>query len=524
MTLEIQSLADLSRVHARLRPEAVALWFEGRTTTFAALDRQSSQLANALAAAGVTSGDRVAYLGKNTDRFFELLCACAKISAVLTPINWRLARPEIAYILNDCRAAAAFVGSECLEIAEELAPEAPHVRSWVSVEGPRTGWLDHETWRNAAESDDPGGAPGWDDVAMQLYTSGTTGRPKGAMLATRGFIALRRLQDATPDLWNKWTPQDVSLVAMPCFHIGGTGWGVTGLYYGARGVVLREFDPARALDAFEQHGVTKLFMVPAAMQIALRHPRAGDIDYSRLNYLLYGASPIPLELLREAMAVFKCGFVQMYGMTETTGTVVALPPEDHDPYGNARMRSAGRALPGVEIAILSEDGARLGPGAVGEIAIRSEVNMVGYWNRPEDTTATLSSDKWLRTGDAGYMDEDGYVFIHDRVKDMIVSGGENVYPAEVESAIYGHPAVADVAVIGVPDDRWGEAVKAMVVVRTGMTVDAAEIIAHARERIAGYKCPKSVEFIDALPRNPSGKVLRRELRAPFWAGRDRNVN
>jgi acyl-CoA synthetase (AMP-forming)/AMP-acid ligase II len=227
-----------------------------------------------------------------------------------------------------------------------------------------------------------------------------------------------------------------------------------GLYHGARGVIAREFDPTKVLDFFEQSGITKLFMVPAAMQFVVRQPRARQVDFSRLKYMLYGASPIPAALLKECIEVFKCGFVQMSGMTETTGTIVALPPEDHI-EGLDRMRSAGKALPGVELAILDADGNKLAPGEVGEIATRSGSNMAGYWNLPEATAKTLGRDGWLRTGDAGYMDNDGYLYIHDRIKDMIISGGENIYPAEVESAICDHPDVAEVAVVGVPDDKWG---------------------------------------------------------------------
>ena len=267
-----------------------------------------------------------------------------------------------------------------------------------------------------------------------------------------------------------------------------------------------------------------MFMVPAALQIVVRQPRARQVDYSRMKYILYGASPIPLDLLRECMEVFGCGFCQQYGMTETTGTIVYLPPEDHDPAGNQRMRAAGLPLPGVEIKVVDADGNEVPRGEVGEVATRSYANMAGYWKLDEATASTIGSDGWLRTGDAGYMDEDGYLFIHDRVKDMIISGGENVYPAEVESAVYGHPAVAEVAVIGVPDEKWGEAVKAVVVPKPGMTIDPDEIIAFARSRIAAFKAPKSIDVIAALPRNASGKILRRELRAPYWAGKTRQVN
>ena len=228
--------------------------------------------------------------------------------------------------------------------------------------------------------------------------------------------------------------------------------------------------------------------------------------------------------MREAMDVIGCGFVQMYGMTETSGTIVALDPEDHVPEGSPKMRSVGKPLHGVEIKIIDEDGADLPVGTVGEIATRSSKNMSRYWNNPEATAETIDEDGWLRTGDAGYLDEDGYLYIHDRVKDMIISGGENIYPAEVENALYSHPDIGDVAVIGVPDQKWGEAVKACVVVKDGKALSEADVIAHARTQIAGYKCPKSVDFIAALPRNPSGKILRRELRAPYWDGKDKAVN
>jgi fatty-acyl-CoA synthase len=264
-------------------------------------------------------------------------------------------------------------------------------------------------------------------------------------------------------------------------------------------------------------------MVPAAMQFVVRQSRARHMDFSKLRYMMYGASPIPAALLKECIEVFKCGFVQMYGMTETTGTIVALAPEDHV-IGSEKMRSAGKALAGVELAILDPDGKPLPAREVGEIATRSGSNMIGYWNLPEATAKTIDGDNWLRTGDAGYLDEEGYLYIHDRIKDMIISGGENIYPAEVESALCDHPDIAEVAVIGIPDDNWGEAVKAMVVVKPGKELTAHDIIAFAHERIARFKTPRSIEFLEALPRNGSGKILRRQLREPYWKGKDRQVN
>jgi len=518
------NLADMVRAQAIKRGSAIAFEFEGRQTSFAEFDIRTNRVANGLRALGITPRQRIAYLGKNSDIYFELLLGAVKAKVVMAPVNWRLAGPEIAFIIGDCQAALLVVGPEFVEQVEKLKPHLPEVTCFIASEGSGApGWRDYQTWRDAESGVDPHLDIGRHDIAMQLYTSGTTGKPKGAMLSHGNFFAaLRAGGDPQPD-WNVWTDDDVSLVAMPIFHIGGSGWGLLGFHHGAKGVIAREFDPSKVLDFFETSGITKLFMVPAAMQFVVRQPRAREVDFSRLKYMFYGASPIPAALLKECIEVFGCGFVQVYGMTETTGSIVALPPEDHV-AGLERMRSAGKALPGVELAILDANGQSLPPGEVGEIATRSGFNMAGYWNLPEATARTIGADGWLRTGDAGYLDPDGYLYIHDRIKDMIISGGENIYPAEVESAICDHPDVAEVAVVGVPDAQWGEAVKAIVVLKPGRAASAADIICFTRQRIAGYKTPKSVEFIAALPRNASGKILRRQLRDPYWEGRDRKVN
>jgi acyl-CoA synthetase (AMP-forming)/AMP-acid ligase II len=519
-----KTIADIPPTFARTQPDEIAFSFEGRDTTFAEFNRHTNQVANALIASGVKKGERICYLGKNSDHYFELLLGAAKMGAVMTPVGWRLAPPEVAYIVNDSGAPMFFVGPEFIGAAKKVLEEALKVRKTIAMEGGAPEWESFEAWRDAQPATPPTVRLQADDIAIQLYTSGTTGRPKGAMLKHANFIETHKIMKAANIDWNTWSTDDISLVAMPVAHIGGSGWGLMGLRNGAKNIVAREFDPGKVLDFIGHERVSKIFLVPAAIQIVLRDPRARSTDYSRMKHLGYGASPIPLDLLREAVEVFGCGFAQMYGMTETTGTIVALAPSDHDLNGNPRMRSAGRPLPGVEVRIVDDAGNPLGPNEVGEIATRSPWNMAGYWNLPEATSKTIGEDGWLRTGDAGFIDEDGYVYIHDRVKDMIISGGENIYPAEVESAIYGHPDVADVAVIGVPDEKWGEAVKAMVVPKPGKSPDPQEIIAFARSRIAAYKAPKSIDFIEALPRNASGKILRRELREPFWAGKTRRVN
>jgi acyl-CoA synthetase (AMP-forming)/AMP-acid ligase II len=517
------NLADMVHRLAKSRASAAAFEFDGRRTSFTEFDILTNRVANGLIALGLRPHERIAYLGKNSDAYFELLLGAMKANVVMTPVNWRLAAPEIAFIVADCKAPVLFVGPECVEQVRGIRTLLPELRVAIATEGGAGEWQDYPAWRDAQSPDDPKIEIGRNDVAIQLYTSGTTGKPKGAMLSHANLLNLLENGDGEDADWNRWTEDDVSLVAMPIFHIGGSGWGLLGLYHGAKGVIAREFDPTRVLDFIEHDKITKLFLVPAAMQFVVRQPRARTIDFSRLKYILYGASPIPAALLKECIEVFGCGFVQVYGMTETTGSIVALAPEDHV-EGLERMRSAGKALPGVELAILDVDGKHLPPGQVGEIATRSGSNMVGYWNSPEATAKTIDRDGWLRTGDAGYIDTDGYLYIQDRIKDMIISGGENIYPAEVESAVCDHPDVAEAAVIGIPDDTWGETVRAVVVLRPGRQTTAADIIGFTRTRIAAFKTPKSVDFIDALPRNASGKILRRLLRDPYWAGKERQVN
>lgn len=496
------------------RPDAIAQDFEGRTTTWRELEEVTRRMAALFASLGIAKGDRIAWIGKNEDVYFQLFFAAGRIGVVMTPVGWRLAPAEMEYIVADTEAKAIFAGAGFEAVARQLGEKLG--RRVMASDEVRAAIA------NTAPVEIEPALP--DDAALQLYTSGTTGNPKGAVLSQRNLFGLRKPAMEAGLPWASYDDDEAILVCMPVAHIGGTGLGLTALGGGARAIIQAEFEPGRALDAIAQ-GVTRFFIVPAALQMAIQHPKARDTDFSRLKYVMYGAAPIPLELLREAVkTVPNAGFMQCYGMTETTGTVVVLPPDDHDLAGSPRMRAAGKASPGVEIRIVGPDGEELPRGEVGEIVTRSTANMLHYWKLPEATESTKSEDGWVRTGDAASMDEDGYIYIQDRIKDMIISGGENVYPAEVESAIYGHPDVAEVAVIGVPDAKWGEAVKACVVAKPGHTVDPDSVVAWARERIAAFKAPKSVDVIEAMPRNPTGKLLRRALREPYWAGHERRVN
>lgn len=518
-------LADVPKQHAHDFPDKIAFEFEERSITYGQLEQFTNRCARGLISLQTRADERVAYLGKNCPEYWEILLGAAKAGAVMTPINWRLALPEMVYILKDAGVRTLFLGKDFLNLYNDLVAELPQLQQVIPVEDALPNQRSYEVWRDQFGDESPRVDRKPSDDLLQLYTSGTTGHPKGAVISNEAYLeANRRQRDSEAPAWSLWTEDDVSLVAMPCFHIGGTGWGLTGLINGALGVIMREFDPLQVLTIVDRYKISKLFLVPAAMKIVVGQPNARTVDFSRLQYILYGASPIPLDLLREAMEVFGCGFVQMYGMTETAGTVVALPPEDHDPNGNERMRSAGKPLPGVEVRILNEDGVELPPHEVGEIAIRSRSNMSEYWKLPGPTKSTLDQNGWLRSGDAGYIDEDGYVYIHDRVKDMIISGGENIYPAEVENALFSHPDVEDVAVIGVPDEKWGEAVKAIVIAKPGKSLSERQVIEWARSKIAKFKCPRTIEFVEQIPRNASGKILRKDLRAIYWKDLDRRVN
>ena len=498
------------------RPDQMALREEDRAFTYGELEERTARVATALLAAGLTKGDRIAWIGKNSDLYFTLFYGAARAGIVMAPIGWRLAPPEWAFIVNDTQSKLVFTGPGFEDVGKTLAPLCPRIERVYSAAETRI-LIDTTTRAPFTPS-------GEGDAILQLYTSGTTGNPKGVALSNKNLFALRKNTNKEEMAYSKWEDDEVVLVAMPCAHIGGTGLGIMALASGLPGYVLAEFTPDGLFDAVENGGVTRFFIVPAALHILLQHPRCTTVDYSRLKYIIYGAAPIPLELLRQCISMFGAQFIQAYGMTETTGTICMLPPEDHDPAGNERMRSAGKPLPGVELKIVDSEGKSVPLGEVGEVVTRSSNNMLGYWNLPDATASTMSADGWVRTGDAGYLDADGYLYIHDRVKDMIISGGENVYPAEVESAIYGHPDVLEVAVIGVPDPKWGEVVKAVCAPKPGVTIDPDSIIAWTRERIAAFKVPKTVDSIDALPRNASGKILRKDLRAPYWVGYDRQVN
>ena len=506
---DIRTIPDLLRIPAQRNPHSPALEFGSRLYTYRQLEDRTDRLAAALRGLGVVRGDRVGYLAKNSDRFFELMFAAGKLGAAVTPFNWRLTATEIGYILQDCRPGVVWVGGEFHGLLDEaLGASGAATHTLVCDEEEPPGLDAEHTGDVAAVPLDP------EETAILLYTSGTTGKPKGVMLSHRALIELRAREARGPD-WLRWDPSEICLVSMPLFHISGIRLALAAMYNGCHVLVVPEFNAASMLEIIGSREVSWLLLVPSALQMLARSPEAATTDFSRVRYIYYGGAPITPALLQECTAVFDCDFVQSYGATETAGAAVCLGPEDHRLADPPKIASVGRPILGVEVRLTSPQGDPVPAGQFGEVNIRSPGNMSGYWGNPEATRAVLTDDGWLRTGDGGHIDADGYLFLKDRIKDMIISGGENIYPIEVENALARHPAVAEVAVFGVSSEKWGEEVRAAVVLRPGAHASEQALIGWARQLLASFKTPKRIAFMDALPRNASGKILKRELRLRY---------
>ena len=521
------NLGEILAASARAYPDRTALvWHDGaERRTYREVDDRASALAVGLVEdLKVQPGDRVAVMMSNSPELLETLFAVWKSGATIAPLNARLTRDEVLYQVNDCGARVFIVGEEFTDVAlglrDQLGVDTFVLAGSVAPTGggaAGTAFLDEMRDRHAGEEPpDPGTSDS--DVAWLAYTSGTTGRPKGAMLShgCLTFVAVSWLADL-----QRLEPEDVGLVAAPLTH----GAGIMALAFvmkGATQVLLHGFDPARFLATVAQEKVTHTWLVPTQVRILLDSPAMETADLSTLKSIVYGGAPMYVEDLKEAMARIGPVFVQLFAQTESPMTGTYMRAEEHilEGPGSERLASCGHARSGMEVAILDEEDRKVPLGGTGEICISGPALMNGYWNQPEATAETLRNG-WLHTGDIGKMDEKGYVFILDRTKDMVISGGLNVYPREIEEVLLRHPAISQAAVIGVPDAKWGEAVKAVVVANGGLT--EADVITFAGENLAGYKKPKSVEFVEDLPKTTYGKVDKKAIRAPYWSGRDRMV-
>ena len=505
MTPDI-GLANWFRQRALRTPERLALRFEGRDWTYAQMQGEVEDCAARLAALGIEKGERVAFLGFNQPMFFFVMFAAARLGAIFVPLNFRLTGPELAFMIEDCAASALIVDADHRAVVEPQIDGLRSLKAFLSAE-------DEERW---IEGPPPAIEParvGEDDVAMIMYTSGTTGRPKGAMLThgnfwwnnANGMHAIDCLAD------------DVTLTAAPIFHIGGLN--VTTLVAfqkGALVVLHRTFDPGRAVADIAANKVTTMFGVPAMFLFMAQHPAFAETDLSSLRVLIVGGAPCPLPLLKAYLAR-GVSMQQGYGLTETAPMVSFLAPE----HALSKVGSSGRPPLFCEVKIVDSSGATVEASRIqGEILVRGPNVTPGYWNLPEATALAIDKEGWFRTGDAGFFDEEGFLTISDRIKDMIITGGENVYPAEIESALMRHPAIAEVAVIGEPEDDWGEGVVAIAALKPGQSLTIDALREFAAENLARYKLPKRLEIVPALPRNATGKILKYQLRQRFARKQD----
>jgi long-chain acyl-CoA synthetase len=506
---------------AASHPAHAALRYQGTTLSYGELNRRSNRVARGLLALGIQACERIAVLGKNASEHFDILFGASKAQAVFVPVNWRLSPREIALVLDDSHASVLFVGAEYLATLEEIRSSLKWLKHIFAFE-PAAGITSYAEWMQKQNDEQLEMATGPDEVALQLYTSGTTGAPKGVMLTNKNLFTLFN------QLGQYWRldADTRSVVCLPLFHIGGVGWAMACMRYGGTAVLVHTFVAADVLRLIENERATHINLVPAMIRAMVESAEAPKHDYSSLRFVLYGTAPIAKPLLIAALKAFDCPFVQVYGLTETTSAVTQLDSADHQVSGprEALLRSAGRPYPWVEAKVVDPTTLEACPeGKTGELWVRSGQNMKGYWMNDAATAATIDQFGWLRTGDCGYLDHEGYLFLTDRVKDMIVSGGENVYPAESENLLAEHPLVAEAAVIGIPHPTWGETAKAVIVLKPGERIQGQELIDWLRERLAHYKCPTSVEFVHELPRNAAGKVLKRVLREPYWKGHTRRI-
>jgi len=514
-----RAVGDMLFAGAARHPDKTALVFGARRRSYEELDRASNRVANALIAQGSPAQGTIGVVGKNSDILVEILFGIVKSGATAVALNWRLAPPELIAIAEDAELAVLFYDVEFAGAVEVLKSALPSI-AYMAFDSLDETAQAYEAFCRAHGTEAPFASISPDDPAIMMYTSGTTGKPKGVPASHYAICyAPENMMAAGPGCISLDT--DVNLLTTPLFHLAGIGWLHGSMFAGATLVILATVDIPSIVAAIATHRVTRATVLPALMPALLDSVERG-IDLSSLRLIAYGASPIPESLLARMLANFSCGFLQNYGMTENSASATYLAPEDHYP-GSPVLLSCGRPYPNVQVRTVKTDGTVCDVGEIGEIELRSATLFAGYWKRPA-ATAEVFKDGWYLTGDMGFLDASGYLFLVDRKKDMIISGGENIYPAEVESAISAHPDVVRAAVIGVPSAKWGEEVKAIVIRRDGSVLDGAGLIAFLRPMIAGYKLPKTVDFVTELPLTAVGKIAKHTLRQHYWPAAGRRIN
>ncbi len=513
------NIAEFITLSSAICPDRVAVVFEGKRSSFSELNERINRFANAMAGLGMGKGDKLAMLQVNCSQCVEAYFAAAKLGVIYVPLNFRAKADELTYMINSSEASILLVGRRYFELVNSIRKDTPQVKHHISVEGPEEGYIDYDELLASSSDEEVFTDIDDQDTTILMFTAGTTGLPKGVMLSHENFsiYILNNVTPADPDIEEK------NILTVPLYHIAGVQAVMAAIYGGRTLVIQRQFEVEDWMRLVQEEKVNRAMMVPTMLKQLMDHPNFDRYDLSSLKVITYGAAPMPLEVIKRAIEVFpNTKFINAFGQTESASTITMLGPEDHIIEGTPqekerklkRLGSIGRPLDDVIIKIFDEEGNELPPGEVGEIVAQGPRIMKGYW-KAEEATSQAIKDGWLHTGDMGYMDEDGYVFLAGRANDMIIRGGENISPEEVENVLHSHPAIDEAAVIGVSHPDWGEAVRAVVALREGSTATEEEVIEYCRARLASFKKPESVVFVKELPRNPMGKVLKRVLREEY---------
>ncbi len=517
----IGTFADIVYRQSILRPDKVAYIYGKEQLTYAQFNARVNRLVHALQGLGVKKGDAIGLLSWNCLDYAIIYGAAMKGGYIISRFNPRLQAEELDYLVNYSEVKTLFVGLELIAVTESIRSKIPGVKNYISMENRAPNMMFTSDLIESNPDDEPYVQVQEDDGFFIIYTSGTTGVPRGAVYSHR-----EAWDDARTYIINlSIQPNDKHIQVSPMFHIAGDTMVRSILYMGGCNIIMKSFDPAATLQLIQNHKATHISIVPTHLVAMLALPDVKKYDVSSLKFIWYGGSPMPVEVLKRGLETFGVIFGQGYGQSESGPAICHLPKEDHNVVGKPeekRLASVGQPDIGVQVRIVDDKGRDVGPGDTGEIIVRSKHIMLEYWKKPKDTSNTIV-DGWLHTGDIGRYDEQGYVFLVDRKKDMIISGGENVYPREIEEVLYRNPKVHEAAVIGIPDPYWVEKVHAVVVLKKGVKATPEEIIDFAKKNLAGYKAPKSVEFADSLPKNAAGKIMKRELREKYWANQDRKI-